>query len=495
MRKAKIICTIGPASSSPATVDRLIAGGMNVARLNFSHGTYEWHVAAITTIRQAAARQGTTVAIIQDLQGPRIRVGLVPQAGIHVTAGQSVRLRGVLSEHEARSTDHAVPDDIPVSYPSLTRDLYAGSRILINDGLIELVADRIKDDIVECSVLTGGTITSHKGINLPGTVVSAPTLTEKDRQDIRFGVEQGVDYVALSFVRGSQDIETARAVLQQYGRRIPLIAKIERAEAVAALDDILGCADGVMIARGDLGVEMGPEAVPILQKRIIVEANRRRRLVITATQMLESMTQATRPTRAEASDVANAVFDGSDAVMLSAETAVGAYPVEAVQVMDRLIRAAEDTTEPGVTMLTDPGRDLLSLAEAVSAAAASAARSVGARAIVAFTESGTTARLISKHRPASPLLAFTPSETIQRQMALYWGVRPFPMSQGRPPEAWIAEAEQRLTAEHLCRPGDIVAVVSGTMAGQVGGTNMLKLHKIGSLPSGDDQTLVASPQS
>jgi pyruvate kinase len=250
-----------------------------------------------------------------------------------------------------------------------------------------------------------------------------------------------------------------------------------------------------MIARGDLGVEMGPEAVPILQKRIIVEANRRRRLVITATQMLESMTKATRPTRAEASDVANAVFDGSDAVMLSAETAVGSYPVETVQVMDRLIRAAEDTAEPGVTVNADPGMDKPSLAEAISMAAVSAASSVRARAIVVFTEGGTTARLISKHRPASPLLAFTPSEAIRRQMALYWGVSPFLMAQEGAPEAWSAEAEQRLTTEHLCMPGDIIAVVSGTMAGQVGGTNMLKLHKIGSLPSGDDQTLVASPQS
>ncbi len=495
MRKAKIICTIGPASSSPATVDRLIASGMNAARLNFSHGTYEWHAAVIATIRQAATSQSTAVAIIQDLQGPRIRVGLVPQAGIQVTAGQSVRLRARGSEQEAQSAVSFLSTEIPIAYPYLTRDLRVGSRILINDGLIELVADRIKDDIVDCSVLIGGTITSHKGINLPGTTVSVPTLTEKDYADIRFGVTCGVDYLALSFVRGSHDIVTARAVLKECGTSIPIIAKIERAEAVAALGDILDCADGVMIARGDLGVEMGPEAVPILQKRIIVEANHRRRLVITATQMLESMTQATRPTRAEASDVANAVFDGSDAVMLSAETAVGAYPVEAVQVMDRLIRAAEDTTEPGVIVKTDPVGDKLSLAEAIAAAAPSAARSVLARAIVAFTEGGTTARLISKHRPSSPLLAFAPSESIQRQMALYWGVRSFPMFSGGSSEAWIAEAEQRLTDEQLCTLGDVIAVVSGTMAGQAGGTNMLKLHEIGSLISERDKPSTATESS
>jgi pyruvate kinase len=495
MRKAKIVCTIGPASQSPAMLHRLIESGMNAARLNFSHGTHDSHARAIAAIRQAASDQGTAIAIIQDLQGPRIRVGVVAQEGIEVKAGQTVRLRTAWPSTANDRLLPSSPPEIPVTYPRLARDLRAGARVLINDGLIELVVERIADEVIDCSVLTGGTITSHKGINLPGTTVTVPVVTEKDRDDIRFGVEHGVDYLALSFVRGPHDIATARTLLEECGTRIPIIAKIERAEAVAALKDIVDCADGVMIARGDLGVEMGPEAVPILQKRIIVEANRRRRLVITATQMLESMTQSTRPTRAEASDVANAVFDGSDAVMLSAETAVGAYPVEAVQVMDRLIRAAEDTTEPGVTVNADPGGGKPSLAEAISMAAVSAAGSVRANAIVAFTESGTTARLISKHRPTSPLLAFTPSDAIQRQMALYWGVRPFPMSQGGPPEAWLEEAEQRLAVEQLVRPGDVIAVVSGTMAGQVGGTNMLKLHEIRSLTSECDRSPAASQSS
>ncbi|OQW42629.1 MAG: hypothetical protein A4C66_09145 [Nitrospira sp. HN-bin3] len=495
MRKAKIVCTIGPASQSPAMLHRLIESGMNAARLNFSHGTHDSHARAIAAIRQAASHQGTAIAIIQDLQGPRIRVGVVAQEGIEVKAGQTVRLRTAWPPTADDRLLPSSPPEIPVTYPRLARDLRAGARVLINDGLIELVAERISDEVIDCSVLTGGTITSHKGINLPGTTVTVPAVTEKDRDDIRFGVEQGVDYLALSFVRGPHDIATARTLLEECGARIPIIAKIERAEAVAALEDILDCADGVMIARGDLGVEMGPEAVPILQKRIIVEANRWRRLVITATQMLESMTQAARPTRAEASDVANAVFDGSDAVMLSAETAVGAYPVEAVQVMDRLIRAAEDTTEPGVTVNAHPSGGKPSPAEAISMAAVSAAGSVRANAIVAFTESGTTARLISKHRPASPLLAFTPSDAIRRQMALYWGVRPFPMSQGGPPEAWLEEAEQRLAVEQLVRPGDVIAVVSGTMAGQVGGTNMLKLHEIRSLTSAHDESPTTSQTS
>ncbi|MCS6896795.1 MAG: pyruvate kinase, partial [Nitrospira sp.] len=314
MRKAKIVCTIGPATASPAMLDRLIESGMDAARLNFSHGTHDAHAAAIAAIRQAAARRKVAVAIIQDVQGPRIRIGTVPEGGIDVCSGQSVRLRPASRSSSDQPTSSppftcSSAPDIPIMYPSLTRDIKPGARILINDGLIELIVDHIAESYVDCRVVAGGRILSHKGINLPGTAVSVPTLTEKDREDLRFGIAQGVDYIALSFVRGPEDIQAARALIADYGGDQPLIAKIERAEAVAALDKILDEADGVMIARGDLGVEMGPEAVPILQKRIIAEANRRRRLVITATQMLESMTQSPRPTRAEASDVANAVFD------------------------------------------------------------------------------------------------------------------------------------------------------------------------------------------
>jgi pyruvate kinase len=351
--------------------------------------------------------------------------------------------------------------------------------VLINDGLIELQALRITDNLIECSVLSGGTITSHKGINLPGTAVSAPTLTEKDQEDIRFGVTHGVDYIALSFVRGPQDIDAARAVLAEHGSTIPLIAKIERAEAVTTLDEILERADGVMIARGDLGVEMGPEAVPVLQKRIILEGNRRRRIVITATQMLESMTQALRPTRAEASDVANAIFDGSDALMLSAETAVGAHPTETVEVMDRIIRAAEEGTEPGILRKRQADLDNLSIPEAICAAASSAARGIDARAIVAFSERGATARLVSKQRPTAPILALTPHEAVRQRMALYWGVRSFTMPQVEQTDARIKEAERVLKAEGLVTAGDRLVIVSGTLAAQPGRTNLLKLHEVG----------------
>ena len=485
MRKAKIVCTIGPASVSPTILDRLIESGMDAARLNFSHGTPTSHANAIAAIREAAERQQATVAIIQDLQGPRIRVGTLRHDGIELRPGQSVRLRiasAQLGESEVSRPVLSSPSpvqEIPVAYPLLTRDMRAGARILINDGLIELLANHVAGDFVDCTVVTGGFVVSHKGINLPDTLVSAPTLTDKDREDLRFGVTQGIDYLALSFVRGPEDIAAARALIARHGGQQGIIAKIERTEAVAQLDAILAEADGVMIARGDLGVEMGPEAVPILQKRIIAEANRRRKLVITATQMLESMTSALRPTRAEASDVANAVFDGTDAVMLSAETAIGAHPIETVQVMDRIVRAAEAERDPGV--LPKRATDVVHLPfpEALCTAASSAAHAIAASAVVAFSERGTTARLMSKQRPLAPIVAFTPFESVKRQMALYWGVRPYTMAEIDHADTRVNEVERRLKSEGLCKTGEKIVILSGTRMGQPGGTNLLKLHQMG----------------
>lgn len=483
MRKAKIVCTVGPASESLTILDRLIESGMDVARLNFSHGTHHSHATAIGAIRQAADRRRTAVAIIQDLQGPRIRVGELAAEGLTVQTGQPVRLQTMLARSGGQLgaqsiTPSAVPD-IPVTYQYLARDIKPGARILINDGLIELTADRITGGAVECTVTSGGTITSHKGINLPGTLVSAPTITDKDREDIRFGVAQGVDFLALSFVRGPEDIAAARKVVADCGSALPIIAKIERAEAVASLDAILAQADGVMIARGDLGVEMGPEAVPLLQKRIIAEANRRGRLVITATQMLESMTQHLRPTRAEASDVANAVFDGTDAVMLSAETAIGRHPIETVQVMNRIIRAAEAGAEPGLVPRRQTDVVEMSFPEAICTAAFSAAAAISASAIVAFSELGMTARLISKQRPAAPIIAFTPFERVRQQMALYWGVHPYTMSQIDQTDERVNEAERRLRTEGLVKTGERIVILSGTRIGQPGGTNLIKLQEVG----------------
>jgi pyruvate kinase len=483
MRKAKIVCTIGPASHSLEVLDRLIGHGMDAARLNFSHSTHETHAAAIAAVRRAAECRRAAVAIIQDLQGPRIRVGALAKNGIDVQTGQTVRLLCGPAASDGRADPHprvtsTVPE-IPITYEYLARDLRTGARILINDGLVELVADHVTGTYVECRVITGGRIASHKGINLPGSLVSAPTLTDKDREDIQFGVAQGVDYVALSFVRGPDDVAAARKMVTECGGHSSIIAKIERAEAVAALDAILEEADGVMIARGDLGVELGPEAVPVLQKRIIAEANRRRCLVITATQMLESMTNAPRPTRAEASDVANAVFDDTDAVMLSAETAIGAYPIEAVQVMDRIIRAAEEGAEPGVARTRQTDLSNLPFPEAICTAAASAARAITANAIVAFSEQGSTARLISKQRPAAPVIAFTPFEPVRRRMALYWGVRPYTMPQLEQTDARMGEAERRIKAEGLVRTGEKIVILSGTRVGQPGGTNLIKLQEVG----------------
>ena len=486
MRKAKIVCTIGPSSADPSMLERLIKSGMDVARLNFSHGTHDSHRAAIASIRTVAERLQRPVAIVQDLQGPRIRVGALETTGIEVMAEQRILLVGGMlrsgGQIGSRTMAPSNLTEIPVTYPQLVQDVRPGARVLIDDGLIHLVVTAVSGGAVECRVKTGGRIMSHKGVNFPGTTITAPTLTEKDRKDIRFGVAEGVDYMALSFVRGAEDVQAARRLIAECGGDQPVIAKIERAEAITALDALLEEADGVMIARGDLGVEMGPEVVPILQKRIITKANQHRRLVITATQMLESMTQHPSPTRAEASDVANAIFDGTDAVMLSAETARGQYPVESVQVMDRIVCVAE-----GETVLLDVGpveRSIgsgrSSIPEAMCAAAASAAAATQAAAIVTFSESGTTARLLSKQRPVAPIVAFTPHDPVQRRMALYWGVLPRTMARIQDPDNRIREVERRLVEETLAGSDDCVVLVSGALPGQLGGTNTMKLHRIAS---------------
>jgi pyruvate kinase len=477
MRNAKIVCTIGPASESPERLDRLIRSGMNAARLNFSHGSHESHARAIHAIRNAAERHNTPVAIIQDLQGPRIRVGNLPGETLELSDGQPIRLVVEHASMESRVEDQTV--DIPVTYPHLALDVKPGARILIDDGLIELSVQRISEQSVECCVNIGGTIRSHKGMNLPGTTISAATLTEKDREDLRFGLKHHVDYVALSFVRGPDDIVEARQLMAEYGGEAPIIAKIERREAVEHLEALLDQAHGIMIARGDLGVEMGPEAVPVLQKRMITEANRRRKLVITATQMLESMTHNPRPTRAEASDVANAVFDGTDAVMLSAETAVGRYPDETVRVMDRIVRAAEEGKEPSLIRRAEPGHGPASFPEAICGAASAAAFSIGAQAVVAFSQSGMTVHLMSKQRPRTPIIAFTPVEQVRQRMALCWGVLPYTMPLIEQTDARISAVECRLKAEGLAKTGDRIVIVSGALVGLRGGTNLLKLHEIG----------------
>lgn len=459
---------------------------MNAARLNFSHGTHESHGRVIKTLRDVATRCGVGIPLIQDLQGPRIRVGTLSPDGIVVEPGQRVRL--VTEQAGPRPTQATAdnvpsvhprdPGEIPVTYPNLFQDVKPGAKIFIDDGLIELSATTIVGEAVECRAVTGGRIVSHKGMNLPGTAMSQPTLTDKDIHDLRFGVQHGVDFLALSFVRGPQDIDRVRSVLADLGAPLPVLAKIERAEAVECLDEILEAADGVMVARGDLGVEMGPEVVPILQKRIIAKANQHRRLVVTATQMLESMTRHPQPTRAEASDVANAIFDRTDAVMLSAETSVGQYPVEAVEVMDRIMRAAEEESQGDRRWFPDLGAGTLTVQEGTCAAGAAGAALIGARAIVTFTESGATARLISKLRPAVPVVALTSSEEVRRQLGVYAGVVPLHVPRIPLPDHRPQEAERRLQEEHLVQSGDRIVLVSGTLSGEPGGTHSVKFHQI-----------------
>ena len=424
MRRTKIVCTIGPATNSEERLEQLMRAGMNVARLNFSHGTHDEHAAVIERIRKISARLDCSIAILQDLQGPKIRVG-------SLQGGQPVQL---VDGAQVTITIRPVTGDaqtIPTTYTHLPQDVKPGDRILLDDGLMELrVLDTGATD-VRCQVVHGGLLKEHKGINLPGVAVSAPALTEKDRDDLRFGIMHGVDYVALSFVRRPEDVLTAKQLIAQLQAEqsrkhthapvsIPLIAKLEKPEAVAHLDDILEVVDGVMVARGDLGVEMPPEKVPLLQKRIIARCNDLGLPVITATQMLESMVTNPRPTRAEASDVANAILDGTDSVMLSAETATGAYPIEAVQMMVRI--ALE--TEAGDSTARQPQCQRLTQEHAVSHAARALSEEASVKAIVVLTRSGTSARLISKDRPRRPILAYTSSERIYRQLALWWGVWP-----------------------------------------------------------------------
>ncbi len=476
MRRTKIVCTIGPATNSQEQLEQLMRAGMNVARLNFSHGTQDEHAIVIERIRAIAAHLGCPIAILQDLQGPKIRTG--PLQG-----GQSVKLvDGATFTITTRPVDGSA-QLVSTTYQQLPQDVKAGDRILLDDGLMELrVLDRNETE-VHCVVVHGGLLKEHKGINLPGVAVSAPALTEKDRDDLKFGIKHGVDYVALSFVRKPEDVLEAKELIRQsqaekgdkYSVPTPLIAKLEKPEAVARLDDILEVVDGVMVARGDLGVEMPLEKVPLFQKRIIDRCNDLGLPVITATQMLESMIANPRPTRAEVSDVANAILDGTDAIMLSAETATGVYPIEAVQVMVRI--AVE--TEASNRTANQPQCQRLSQAHAVSHAARALTEEASVQSIVVFTRSGASAHLISKDRPRTPILAYTPSERVYRQLALWWGVWPHCIEMRGTTEDLIALVERRLLEDKLAKPGDHVVIMGGLPVASRARTNFVKLHRVG----------------
>lgn len=468
-RRAKVICTIGPSSDSRDKIFSLIRNGMDVARLNFSHGDHEGHGRAIEIIREGSERYKRPVAILQDLMGVKIRIGDVKDGSIFLKKGEEIFLMP--------GSDVSDEKRLFITYPNLIRDARKGEKVLLDDGLIQLEVMAIERGRLRARVIEGGVLGNRKGVNLPFKL-SLSTFTEKDARDLEFGLEKGIDYVALSFVKRASDIKILRKWLDDKEAEIPIIAKIERPEALEEIEDILNEADGIMIARGDLGVEVNPEEVPVIQKRLIELANRKGKIVITATQMLDSMREHLRPTRAEATDVANAIIDGSDALMLSGETASGMYPVESLRMMNRII----EYTEKNYKTFSSFRKEELGetdFPEAVADAACRAAEDIRARCIVAFTHSGFTARLVSKFRPSVPIIAFTPFERIRRIMSLYWGVRPEIMRTLSSTDEMIREVEDSLIKRGLARRGDRIVITASIPVLGAGRTNMMKLHKIG----------------
>jgi pyruvate kinase len=455
-------------------LEALLEAGMDVARLNFSHGSHENHAENIRKLRAASLKVRKAVGILGDLQGPKIRTGRFITGSTELKEGGEFR---ITTDETVKGTDEIVS----TTYPHLAADVNPGDRILLDDGLLELrVLETDKKQLIRTQVVHGGTLKNNKGINLPGVAVRADALTPKDKEDLIFGIKAGVDFLALSFVRQPGDIDMARAAMADVGRSVPIIAKLEKPEAIARLDAILDKTDGVMVARGDLGVEIPPEEVPSVQKDIVRRCNQRGLPVIVATQMLNSMIDNPRPTRAEASDVANAIFDGADAVMLSGETASGRYPLESVQMMDRIVLAAESTTRaqglmrPPETPVGLPSH----FPDVIAASACYAAKQAGAQLIAAFTLSGVTARLLAHYRPSVPIVAFSPNQEVRRRLALLWGVVPRVLEPIQDTEAMVHRVEEELLARGLARPGDRVVIVYGAPVGQPGKINSLRLHTI-----------------
>ncbi len=472
--KTKIVVTLGPASAGEETIGQLIQMGMSVARLNFSHGNYSDHAARFRRVRETSRAQGKPVLIMQDLQGPKIRTGELAGGEAELVAGQPLTL----------VTDPLIGDErrVAVDFPDLTRYVRAGSCILLADGQMELAVTDVGEGRVETEIVIGGTLTPHKGVNLPGASLDIPGFTEKDAEDLAFGIDLGVDAVAISFVRRAKDVETVRDHIHRLkpGQSDPfLIAKLERPEALDNLDEILAASDGVMVARGDLGVEMAPEMVPIAQKTIIEAANRQEKVVITATQMLESMIHNPRPTRAEASDVANAIFDGTDAVMLSGETAVGEYPIKTVEMMAAIIDQAESNLHNWGRWHGSPLRETHDDAYFVTLAGCEMAHDRNVTAMAVFTESGRTALLMSKARPEVPILAFTPEEKTYRRMAMYWGVTPYQVPKVENVEEMLRVVESTILDETPLCVGQQVVLICGFPVGAMRPPNLALLHTLG----------------
>ena len=465
-RRAKIVCTLGPATSSPEQIAALVAAGLDVARLNMSHGDHDAHRAAYNAVRAAADASGRSVGVLVDLQGPKIRLGRFAAGPVMLAPGREFTITG-----------EDVPGDqgeVSVSYQGLAGDVRPGTTLLVDDGRVVLEVTGVRGLAVRTRVVVGGPVSDHKGLNLPGVRVSVPALTVKDADDLRWALGLRADMIALSFVQGPEDIEPVRTIMDETGVRLPVIAKIEKPQAVAALGEIVAAFDGIMVARGDLGVELPLEQVPLVQKRAIRLARQAARPVIVATQMLESMISAPRPTRAEASDVANAVLDGADAVMLSAETSVGAYPVLATSTMAQIIVAAEQDWP--FTALAEPPE---TTGGAIARAAGEVGAAVGARALVAFTMTGDTARRLARCRSPIPLLAFTTEAATRSQLALTWGAEPFLVPPVEHTDDMVRQVEVALRDIGRCAQGDLVVIVAGSPPGTPGSTNAMRVHRIG----------------
>jgi pyruvate kinase len=466
--RTKILCTIGPATGSPKMIRRLIKEGMDGARLNFSHGSHEDHIKLFKTIRKISERLGAFIPIVQDLQGPKIRVGNLSQPEIRLKRGNRVRIT-------TKDID-GTAEILPTTYKDLPKDVKKNNTILLDDGLIRLTVERVDKDSVLCKITEGGIIKPNKGINLPGIAISSPSLTKKDHEDLKLGLSLGFDYVALSFVRSPDDIKLLRRIMRKYDKAVPIIAKIEKSEAVDSIEEVIREADAIMVARGDLGVEIPSQDVPLIQKMIINKCNRIGKPVITATQMLESMINNPTPTRAETSDVANAVLDGTDVVMLSAETSIGKYPVAAVKTMNSILQKTEAALTFSYKQQREPQGD--PAAEAVGRAACVLSEQVGAAAIVPVTHGGTTARILAKYRPRAIILAATANKDTAHRLNLVWGVQPLLVSRLADTDTTLDNIEHEIANSRKVKKGNYVVYTAGMPMRIMGKTNMLKVSKI-----------------
>jgi pyruvate kinase len=468
VRRAKIVCTLGPATSTPAAIRQLVDAGMDVARLNMSHGSYSDHERAYELVRKASDESGHGVGIVADLQGPKIRLGRFAHGPVELEEGArfTITTRDVPGDGDICST----------TYDGLPGDVEVGDPVLIDDGKVRLEVTAVKGTEVTTRVVVGGTVSDNKGINLPGVAVSVPALSEKDKEDLRFALHLTVDFIALSFVRSAKDVEDVRTIMEEEGIFLPVVAKIEKPQAIEKLDEIIKAFDGFMVARGDLGVECPLEDVPMIQARVVDLARRNAKPVIVATQMLESMMTNPRPTRAEASDVANALLDGADAVMLSGETSVGAYPIETVRTMARIL---ESTERNGMHRMAQIDWQPQTKGGVIAKAATEVAERVGARYLVAFTQSGDSARRLSRHRGDIPILAFTPLAAVRSQLSLSWGIETFKVSPVEHTDEMVKQVDEALLKIGRVTDGDLVVIIAGSPPGIPGSTNALRVHRMG----------------